>query len=491
MDDLFPLWLRIAHFINIFCLIILARSGIQILFDHPRLYWKDNSKPGTQWARFSRKKVATDRIWTSMDDADSVNSVVALPGGFHNLGAGRNWHFVTAMVWSISGLIYVGLLFWSGRWQALIPTDAHVFSAALETLGYYLRFQVPPMSHFQPYDALQQLTYSAVVFIVAPIMIITGLIQSPGLIARFPWLLKPFGNQRQAARSLHFLGLVTLGLFTVVHVTMVLVVYFPHNIKNITFGTQQVDLSAAIFVGILALLVILLFNIWATITTILHQRAVQNVLTKVVEPVSKNVFGRLPSRQAYTKKDITDYFWVNGPPPTAQDDYKTLADNNFKGYTLSVSGLVTNQLQLTLDDLKAMPRQDQITKHFCIQGWTAVGHWAGVPLTEIIKRCQPTAKAKYVLIEAYDIRPESVPYYETIEMDDAQDSQTILAYEFNYKPLPLEYGAPLRLRCEKKLGYKMVKFIKAIRFIEDFEDEWDGKGGYREDKQFFDRIASI
>ena len=144
MESYFPLWLRLAHFSNIFCLLLLARSGIQILFDHPRLYWKDNSKPGTQWARFSKKEVATDRTWTSMDDADSVNSVVALPGGFHNLGAGRNWHFITAIVWTITGFIYVALLFATGRWQAIIPTDLSVFSGALETLGYYLRFQAPP-----------------------------------------------------------------------------------------------------------------------------------------------------------------------------------------------------------------------------------------------------------------------------------------------------------------------------------------------------------
>ena len=491
MESYFPLWLRLAHFSNIFCLLLLARSGIQILFDHPRLYWKDNSKPGTQWARFSKKEVATDRTWTSMDDADSVNSVVALPGGFHNLGAGRNWHFITAIVWTITGFIYVALLFATGRWQAIIPTDLSVFSGALETLGYYLRFQAPPLSHFQPYDALQQLTYSAVVFILGPIMVLTGLVQSPGLIARFPWMLKPFGNQRQAARSLHFLGLIALALFTVVHVAMVLIVYFPHNIRNITFGTQQVDLSLAIFVATVALLFVLLFNIYATVATIKNQRVVQNILTKVVEPVSKGLFGHYDSRQKYTKKDITDYFWVNGPPPVKQDDYKALAANDFKDYRLVIEGEVENPLTLSLDDIRSMPRQDQITKHFCIQGWNAVGHWAGVPMTEIMKQCKPTAKAKYMLIEAYDMRPEGVPYYETIEMDDVKDSQTILAYEFNYQPLPQDYGAPLRLRCEKKLGYKMVKFIKSIRFIEDYRTEWDGKGGYREDKQYFDRIASI
>lgn len=491
MEVDFPLWLRIAHFVNIFCLIILARSGIQILFDHPRLYWKDNSKPGTQWARFSRKKVATDRIWTSMDDADHVNSVIALPGGFHNLGAGRNWHFITAMVWSVTGIIYVTLLFMSGRWQAIIPTDWSVFPKAVETLGYYLTFRVPPVEHFQPYDALQQLSYASVVFIVAPIMILTGLAQSPALVARFPGYLKIFGNQRQAARSLHFLGLVVLGLFTVVHVAMVLVVYFPRNIRNITFGDQTVDLSLAVFVATVALLLVILFNIWATWATLRNQRQMQTWLTKIVEPLSRRLFGNLSSRQQYTKQDITDYFWINGLPPVGQNDYKQLADNEFRDWQLIIDGEVEQPLAFSLQQLKDLPKQEQITKHHCIQGWTAVGQWGGVPLREIISRCRPTAKAKYMLVEAFDIREEGVPYYETIEMKDVMDAQTILAYEFNFQPLPLEHGAPLRLRCERKLGYKMVKYIKSIRFITDYQTEGDGKGGYREDKQYFDRVASI
>lgn len=490
MEFDFPLWLRLTHFINVFCLVLLARSGIQILFDHPRLYWKDNSKIGSQWARFSRKKVASDRTWTSMDDADHVNSVIALPGGFHNLGAGRNWHFTIAIVWGITGIVYVSLLAISGRWQVIIPTDWSVFSHALESLGYYLRFQAPPLEHFQPYDALQQLAYASIVFLVAPLMILTGLVQSPALVGRFPWVLMPFGNQRQAARSLQFIGLVILTLFTIVHVSLVLVVYFPRNIRNITLGDQTVDLSLAIFVASIALTIIVLFNIWATLATLRNQRQIQHWLTKIVEPAA-SLISNLPSRQQYTKADITDYFWVNGLPPTQQSDYQTLADNGFKDWRLTISGEVNHELSLSLDDLKQLPKQEQITKHHCIQGWTAVGQWGGVPLSVIIDQCRPKASAKYMLVEAFDIREEGVPYYETIEMDAVYDQQTILAYEFNYQPLTLDHGAPLRLRCERKLGYKMVKFIKSIRFIEDYQEEFDGKGGYREDKQYFDRIASI
>jgi DMSO/TMAO reductase YedYZ molybdopterin-dependent catalytic subunit len=284
---------------------------------------------------------------------------------------------------------------------------------------------------------------------------------------------------------------VALTLFTIVHVSMVLVIYFPHNIKNITFGDQSVDLSLAIFVASVALVGVALFNIWATIATLRHQRGMQWWLTRVVEPVSHRLFGSLPSRQHYTKADITDYFWINGLPPVKQDDFKTLSQRNFADWKLTIGGEVEQPLELSLAELQALSKQEQITKHHCIQGWTAVGQWAGVPLKEIVQRCRPKPGAKYMLIEAFDIREEGVPYYETLEMAAVLDAQTILAYEFNFQPLTLEHGAPLRLRCERKLGYKMVKYIKSIRFIEDYAVEYDGRGGYREDKQYFDRVAAI
>jgi methionine sulfoxide reductase catalytic subunit len=166
-----------------------------------------------------------DRLWTSMDEAEQVNSVIALPGGHHNRGAGRRWHFLTIIVWVLNGLTYVALLFATGEWRRVIPTSSSVFPEAWQSLLTYVSFQIPPESAFHPYDALQQLTYAGIVFLVAPLMIVTGACMSPALIARYPWYPRLFGG-RQVARSLHFLGLVTLILYIIVHISLVLVVHF-------------------------------------------------------------------------------------------------------------------------------------------------------------------------------------------------------------------------------------------------------------------------
>lgn len=106
----FPLWLRITHFINLFCILLLMRSGIQILADHPKLYWNDASIDGSEWVKFGKKRMPKDRLWTSMDEAEHVNSVIAIPGGHHNLGTGRRWHLLTVIVWVVNGLSYGALL---------------------------------------------------------------------------------------------------------------------------------------------------------------------------------------------------------------------------------------------------------------------------------------------------------------------------------------------------------------------------------------------
>ncbi|HXR50153.1 MAG TPA: molybdopterin-dependent oxidoreductase, partial [Verrucomicrobiae bacterium] len=190
------------------------------------------------------------------------------------------------------------------------------------------------------------------------------------------------------------------------------------------------------------------------------------------------------------KSDISDFFRVNGYPPETVE-FKQLAQSDFKDWRLSVGGLVEHRLDLSLDDIKALPRREQITKHICIQGWSAIGEWGGAPMTEILARCKPDKRAKYVVFHAYDADGDGKPYYEVLRTSDMYDQMSILAYEMNWKPLNLEHGAPLRLRCERKLGYKMVKYIKSIEFIESFKQIGDGRGGYREDNVMFDWEASI
>ncbi|MEY4744468.1 MAG: hypothetical protein RL272_413, partial [Candidatus Parcubacteria bacterium] len=299
--DSFPLWLRINHFVNILVIFILMRSGYQIFFDHPKLYWNDDATPGSEWFRLTKKVMPKDKLWTSMDEAETPpNSIVALPGGFHNLGSGRRWHFFAAIIWTLNGLVYVSLLVITGQWRRLIPTSVSVVYGAWETVKAYASFHMPPLSAFHPYNPLQQLAYAGIVFVVSPLMILTGVAQAPALAARYPWYTRIFGG-RQAARSIHFICFAALVAFTVIHVFLVVVERFPQHMGNIVLGSSTGHLGAATAIGIAALAGVVLLNVWITRVTLQKQSRVQAVLDTVIEPVIQALFGGLHSRQKYSR----------------------------------------------------------------------------------------------------------------------------------------------------------------------------------------------
>lgn len=482
-----PAIVIIAHLINLFCLILLIRSGIQILYDHPKLYWTDDTTDDNHWLRFGKKIMPKDKLWTSLDEAEDPGKL-ALPGGNHNLGSSRHWHFTVAIVWVLTGLIYVVYLFTSGDWRRLVPTDLSIFSGAIDTMYTYLTLNVPPESG--GYNPLQQLIYFSVVFLLTPAMIITGVALSPALVARFPGFLKLFGGRRQVARSLHFIGMTAFSLFILVHVTMALGLHFYDSVKRITLGSTDVDFALALTIFLMALILLIAFNIWASVFTLNDQVRIRRILTPVYTPVVRLLFGHLKSRQHYKEEDISPFFRVNGYPPKS-DEYAKLKAGGFKDWKLHVYGLVDHPLELSMDKLKSMKKQEQITKHNCIQGWTGVAKWGGVPMSEILKLAKPRKNAKYVLFHCYDIDDQGRAYYSGLRTRDMKDTQTILAYEMNGESLPEQYGAPLRLRCEKKYGYKMAKYIRSIEFVDNFEHVGAGRGGYREDTVFFDWEAAI
>lgn len=489
--DSMPLAIVITHAINAFCILLLIRSGLHILADHPMLYWTDHTKRDNYWIKFGKKKMPKDKLWTAHDEAETSSHVWTLPGGgHHEFGTARNWHFATAIIWLATGAVYWGFMFISGNWRRLIPTSWDVFPAALHDLVGYVTFHIPPESAFQPYDALQQLTYAGVAFVLPVVMIVTALAMSPAFTNRFPRYTLLFGGRRQVARSLHFLGMVAFSLFIIMHVTMVALVYFYRNVKLITFGTTNVDLSAALTVFAAGLLFVLVFNVVATYFSLNHRVAMRKILVAIVAPVVHVVFGWMRPRKNYSKDDISEFFRVNGYPPETEE-FKALQAGNFADWQLRVGGQVEQELELSLADIKALPKREQITKHICIQGWSAIGEWGGLHMGEIIDRVKPLPSAKYVVFHAYDVDGNGKPYYEVLRLKDMYDEQTILAYEMNWKPLNLEHGAPIRLRCERKLGYKMVKYIKSIEFVDSFAGIGEGRGGYREDNVLFDWEASI
>jgi thiosulfate reductase cytochrome b subunit len=488
----FPIWLRLNHFVNLFCIFFLMRSGLQILADHPKLYWNDHCRPGSEWVKFGKKKMPANRLFTSMDEAEDVSPVFAIPGGHHNLGAGRNWHLLIVTLWVLNGLSYVGLLFASGQWRRLIPTSWSIVPEAWHSALTFASLHTPPPSSFHPYDPLQQLVYCAVVFILGPFMIMTGLAQSPALIARYPWYLRLFGG-RQGARSLHFIGLMLMVGYVLTHLVMVIMVHFPRDVDRMftMFSPPGSSPAVASVVAAAALIFVIVCHVAATLYTRRRQRGFQSGATTIVEPIVRLLFGRLWSYQDYDSSAVTAEHHVNGYPPE-NADYRRVAANGFRDWRLRVTGLAERPLELSLDDLKRMPKHAHTAMHNCIQGWTGIARWGGVRVQDLLHICRPTPQAKWIVFHAF-VQEEYAPehYYEAFRLEEMSDPQTILAYEMNDQPLPFRHGAPCRLRLETKVGYKMVKYVQRIELVASLDQVGFGHGGYREDHQFYDKVASI
>lgn len=194
--------------------------------------------------------------------------------------------------------------------------------------------------------------------------------------------------------------------------------------------------------------------------------------------------GRQKLAQEFSEKDISPYFRPNGLPAPKTNEYRANAAKNWEGWRLEIAGLVHNPGFFTLAELKGMQSRTQITRHDCVEGWSAIAKWKGVPLAELLTRVQPSAKAKYIVFYCMDRDSSGNAYYESIDMTDARHPQTILAYEMNGRSLPIDHGAPLRLRVETQLGYKQAKYLYKLEFVAGFENLVQGKGGYWEDRGY-------
>lgn len=187
----------------------------------------------------------------------------------------------------------------------------------------------------------------------------------------------------------------------------------------------------------------------------------------------------------YTEADISPEFRANGSTNPGNPAYRALAADGFRDYRLAFGGLVSHPFELSLDRLRTLPARTQITRHDCVEGWSVIGKWKGVPLGTLLDRARVMPQARYVVFRCADkLDPLGPAYYESIGMDDARHPQTILAYELNDAPLPIANGAPIRVRIERQLGYKMAKYIMAIDVVESLADIEGGKGGYWEDQGY-------
>ncbi|WP_182347486.1 molybdopterin-dependent oxidoreductase [Tomitella gaofuii] len=480
-----PAWSIATHALNFFIMVMVVRAGWQILADHPRLYLKMHCTPDEEWLRF-RGAMPKNRVWTAKDDAITLSPMVGMPGGRHTIGVARHWHFLFDILFVLNGIVFIVLTFASGHWRKLVPTEWSIFPNAVSCLVQYSSLSLPhELGGYYTYDALQQLSYFAIVFVFAPLAILTGIAMSPAMDNHFTWYQKIFGN-RQIARSLHFLVMVVFVVFYGVHMLMVAATGFAENLNAITLDVAPADgfnLNGIALWG-LAILVVILFNVWAVRFSWTHTRVLQRISNATVGKVMDLLFDKYAPKAEYAEEDISPFFWPNGLVPVS-DEWHALHSGGFDDYRLKVTGLVDNPLELSLDDIKALAYRDQITMHNCIQGWSAIGKWSGLPFSALIDLVRPSPEARWVIFRSFGEGGEGGQYYDSHSMVDLEHPQSLLAYGMNDEPLPVVHGAPLRLRVENQLGFKQVKWIKEIEFVHDFRDYGAGLGGYNEDHEFY------
>ncbi len=188
---------------------------------------------------------------------------------------------------------------------------------------------------------------------------------------------------------------------------------------------------------------------------------------------------------------VSPYFRPNGVRNPGTAEYAAVSANGFADWRLQISGLVNRHLSLSLPQIRALPHREQITRHDCVEGWSAIGKWRGVPLSTILKAADLKTNARYLVFHCADTNGGARPYYESIDLVDAFHPQTILAFALNDKPLFVANGAPLRLRVERHLGYKHAKYLMRVEAVASLENIHGGHGGYWEDVAGYQWYAGI
>src|SRR5262245_9478289 len=484
----FPLWLRILHFLNLLFMLFIIRAGIQILADHPRLQTDAGSKPGREWLRL-RGPVPPDRMaqepaeraWTAKDDAVTLPGWLGLPGLRHSIGLARWWHFSCDFLWILTGVAFYVLLFTTGQWARLVPVDWSVITNAVSTSIQYGSLHFPANKGWTQYNGLQSLSYFIIVFIAAPLAFITGLLQAPAIAAKFGL---GWGKiNRQTARVVHFTFMTIFVGFIFIHTTMVWITGLLLNLTHITTGQNLASWNGWwLYVAWMAIVV----AVWwaAPPLTLAHPRAGSKPCRCLIGR-AKALLETADPRATYPDRAISSFFWPNQSKLPDSQEYADMRDHQYGDYALHINGLVDNPVSLSYEQLKAMPKQEQVTQHYCIQGWSGVAKWGGVPMRDILDLVHPKPEARYAVFYSFGGGAEGGMYYDAHKIEHMRHHLTILAYEMNGQPLNELHGAPLRLRNELELGFKQVKWIQAIEFVESFADLGAGQGGYNEDHEFY------
>jgi DMSO/TMAO reductase YedYZ molybdopterin-dependent catalytic subunit len=325
---------------------------------------------------------------------------------------------------------------------------------------------------------------------MAPLSILTGIAMSPAVDSAFPWYPRIFGG-RQGGRSIHFLLLCGFVVFTIVHVGLVLLTGSRRNFNHIVLGTDDTR-SLGLILGCVGLTVVVASWIVAHAVAWRYPRLIQRLHKALIFPLElrASASSRFNPTERYTREDVSPYFWANGKMPDS-DEWKHLAADDFRGYHLRVSGLVENPIDLSLDEIRALEHDENVSLHHCIQGWSGIAQWGGISMVRLIGLVKPLPRARVVEFISFGEATFGGVYYDTQRIEDVVKPECLLAYEMNDGPLSQVHGAPLRLRVENQLGFKMVKWIREIRFVETEKSIGEGHGGANEDQEYFDLLPYI
>lgn len=207
-------------------------------------------------------------------------------------------------------------------------------------------------------------------------------------------------------------------------------------------------------------------------------------LLGAAQPLNHALIGTHGLAKTYTDADVDREFRINGFDTPHDAQYTSFVADGYRAYRLVVDGAVDRPHAFTLAELRAMPLQTQITRHDCVEGWSAIGKWRGVRLADVLTAVSPQQGARYVIFHCMDRADDGSPYYESLDLHEAAHPQTLLSLDLNDQPLDPSHGAPVRLRIPTQLGYKSAKWVERIEVASSFSRLFGGKGGYWEDQGY-------
>ncbi len=222
----------------------------------------------------------------------------------------------------------------------------------------------------------------------------------------------------------------------------------------------------------------------APIGTALNNNPAFHALLGSAQGLNHGFIGTHGLAREYADRDVDRIFRVNGLPTPSDARYIDLLKRDFRNYALVVDGAVDQKQMLSLDSLAALPQVTQTTRHDCVEGWSAIGKWSGVRLSDVLAKASPRSDARYVVFHCMDTDDQGQPYYESLDLHQAMHPQALLAMRLNDVALDADHGAPVRLRVPTQLGYKSAKWVSRIEVVGSYANIYAGGGGYWEDQGY-------